>query len=245
MNHLHALWICFIACVYGALQELKVTSASLCSRISWWTWNSSFMSLAFQQGVIRTFTRFHPPGSCSVSSVSQRFIDRPLAPTAEVSVSARAQSEGKEKGKDRASAERDKAQQLLSAHTQSVLAWLLLATPPSSLLCSRPVSLFSGRYMCSELRLRKQSRARAKGAHTHQQTAFFNRLRSSEALKAAKLPERSCARTFPPFSRLQSEGSHTAKVSFPSCLPPVRLFLYVSLTLLLSVLLVYLSFWAG
>lgn len=130
-----------------------------------------------EQGVIRTFTHFHPPGSCSVSSVSQRFIDRPLAPTAEVSVSARAQCEGKEKGKDRASAERDKAQQLLSActHTQSVLAWLLLATPPSSLLCSRPVSLFSGRYMCSELRLRKQSRARAKGAHTHQQTAFFNR----------------------------------------------------------------------
>lgn len=77
-----------------------------------------------EQGVIRTFTHFHPPGSCSVSSVSQRFIDRPLAPTAEVSVSARAQCEGKEKGKDRARAERDKAQQLLSActHTQSVLA---------------------------------------------------------------------------------------------------------------------------
>lgn len=48
MNHMHVLWISFIACVYGALQGLKVTSASFCSRISWWNWNSSFMSLAFQ-----------------------------------------------------------------------------------------------------------------------------------------------------------------------------------------------------
>lgn len=89
------------------------------------SWKEYVLQISREEpGAIRTFTHFHPPGSCSVSSVSQRFIDRPLAPTAEVRVSARAQSEGKEKGKDRASAERDKAQQLLSActHTQSVLA---------------------------------------------------------------------------------------------------------------------------
>lgn len=183
------------------------------------------------EGESRTFTLFHPPGSCSVSSVSLRFIDRPLAPVAEVSLSARTLSERNEKGKDTASAGRDKAQQLPAlcarTHTHNTQTHTVWSTDSSSLphpplVCLPPpsLSLFSSRYMCSERQLGKQFRARAKGTHTHQQesrTALFIGSSSlgygTHTLTAAYTHSRRQITSRKVqysqfFSRLQSRGSH-------------------------------------
>lgn len=103
----------------------RVFSFSFCSmkfRQNFWSqpfstrkkWAKNLFFVFAVRGRVRsaqslTFTH---PGAVQFHSSRCVFIDRPLAPAAEVSPSARALSERNEKGKDTASVGRDKALQL-------------------------------------------------------------------------------------------------------------------------------------